>query len=139
MSSFYDEIATKLDTDNADLISTNEAGRNVFTGVLPAEPNTCVAIFGLPGTNIMAQRDVAELQFPRFQIVTRSNDYEEAGDLLQQVRESLHGLIGYALPTWKILRCHAEQEGGPIGEDKEGRFEFSINFMAEHYKIPEEA
>jgi hypothetical protein len=135
MSSFYDEIATKLDTDVAALIFTAETGRNVFLGVLPADPDTCVALFGLPGTNIMDQRDVPGLQFPRFQFITRSADYEEAATLLQSIRSSLHGLIGYNTSHYRIMRCHAEQEGGPLGQDDQGRFEFSINFMAEYHVL----
>jgi len=136
MSSFYDELATKLDTDVAAFIFTADSGRNVFLGELPATPNACVAFFGLPGTNIMAQRDVAGLQFPRFQIITRSPDFEEAATFMQSVRDSLHGLIGLTTSHYRILRCHAEQEGGPLGQDDQGRFEFSINFMAEYHVLP---
>lgn len=138
MSSFYDEIASKLAGDVESLVYDQEDGRNVFTGELPASPTECVAIFGLPGTNIAEQRDIPALTFPRFQVITRSPDYEKAAELLLAVRTSLHGLIGYNLPSWHIMRCHAEQEGGPLGQDGGGNFEFSINFTAEYYAKPTE-
>lgn len=138
MSSFHDELASKLAGDVEALEFDNEDGRNVFVGELPATPDTCVAIFGLPGENIMDQRDIPELTFPRFQLITRSADYEEAAALLFEARKSLHGLIGYNLPSWHIMRNHAEQEGGPLGQDAQGRFEFSINFTAEYYAKPTE-
>jgi len=136
MSSFYDELASKLDADGVGVfdVATN---RNIFAGVLPATPDKAVAILGLPGANLTAARDVADLNFPRFQVVTRDKDFEVAADLLVKVRTSLHGLIGVDLTSWHIMRCHAEQDGSPIGKDGEGRFEFSINFTAEYYAIPE--
>lgn len=137
MSSFLDEIASKIAADVAGLEFDNAAGRNVFVGVIPASPDKAVAIMGLPGTNIQDHRDIAELHFPRFQIITRSDDYEEAATLFEDVRTSLHGLIAHDLPTWHIMRCHVEQEGGPLGQDGEGRFEFSTNYISEYYKIPE--
>lgn len=138
MSSFLDEVASKMAAEVDGLVFDNENGRNVFVGELPAEPNTCVAFFGLPGDNLMAQRDIPELTFPRFQIITRSADYEEAATLLYGVRTSLHGLIDYHLPSWRIMRLHAEQEGGPLGQDAQGRFEFSINMIAEYHALPPE-
>jgi len=136
MSSFYDELASKLDADGVGVFDV-ETDRNIFAGVLPATPDKAVAILGLPGANLTAQRDIKDLNFPRFQVVTRDKDFEVAADLLVKVRNSLHGLIGVNLTSWHIMRCHAEQEGGPIGEDDDGRYEFSINFTAEYYSIPE--
>ncbi len=137
MSSFFDELAQFLEDGDATFVFTNETGRNTFVGVLPPEPNDCISIVGLPGTNIMAQRDVKELHFPRYQIIVRSTDYEAGAAMLEKARVVLHGVIGQSLTTWHLMRSHAEQEGGPIGEDDQGRFEFSCNFIAEYYQIPE--
>jgi len=138
MSSFLDEMASKMAGEVAELEFDNETGRNVFVGELPAEPDTCVAFFGLPGDQLQAGRDIPALTFPRYQIITRSADYEEAAALLTAVRTSLHGMIDYRLPSWRVMRNHAEQEGGPLGQDAQGRFEFSINFVAEFHALPPE-
>lgn len=140
MSSFFDELAAYLDTQQELIIFTEDEGRNTFLDELPEDPEDCVAFFGLVGTTLNASRDVKELQFPRFQVITRSADYETANTLLQAVRASLHGIIGLQLDNWKIMRLHAEQDGGPIGRDDQGRHEFSINMIGEIYAYtpPEE-
>lgn len=115
----------------------------VKTGIQPGEPANCVALLGLQGNTVQGNRDVPGLEFPRFQAVIRNEDYEDAATQFRALRTLLHGKIGIILPTTadieedpyvRVLRCHADQEGGPIGEDDKGRYEFSINFAAEiHY------
>lgn len=136
MTSFYDELASHLENLDNTFIYASNTDRNVFTGVLPQSPDDCVAFFGLPGTNLTAQRDIPDLHFPRIQVLCRSVDYETGSDYLERVRAALHGIIAQDLTEWHIMRLHAEQEGGPIGQDDQGRFEFSITFMGEYYKIP---
>ncbi len=135
--SFFEELASYLEDQDATFVFDTEAGRNTFVGVLPPEPDTCISFVGLPGTNIMAQRDVKGLHFPRYQIITRSKDFEEAAELFEKARAVLHGVIAKNIGEYRLMRSHAEQEGGPIGEDDQGRFEYSCNFIAEYYKIPE--
>lgn len=114
----------------------------VKTGVYPADPDDCIALLGLTGANIGAQRDVSDLRFPRFQVIVRNADYEDAHNVFSAVRELLHGKVGLTLPTSatgapyvRIMRLFADQEGGPIGQDDNGRYEFSINFSAEIYYV----
>lgn len=106
-------------------------GTDIFNEELPPDPNNCIAIFGLPGTVIGDQREVASLTFPRFQVLVRNTDFAAGSTVLKNVRTKLHGQYGLILPSWRVLRLHAEQEGGPIGSDDQNRFEFSINFVAE--------
>lgn len=122
---------------------------NVRTGIHPANPDNVTSLLGLQGNTVQANRDVAGLQFPRFQAVIRNVDYEDASTQFRLVRELLHGIVGLILPVGaqtdpelpdpdpyvRILRCHADQEGGPIGEDGKGRYEFSINFSAEYHDV----
>lgn len=133
MASFFDELATYLDTQQASLIFTADSGRNVFLNELPADPEACVAFFGQAGTTLGAQRDIPGLQFPRFQVVSRSEDYEEAATLMAAVRDTLHGIIGLSLTSYRLMRCHAEQEATPLGQDAQGRHEFACNFIAEYH------
>lgn len=133
MSSFFDELLSYADSQKASIVFDNATGRNTFLGELPATPDDCIALIGLVGTTLNAARDVPGLQFPRFQIITRSKDFETAASLLQDVREALHGLIGHDLTDYRVLRCHAEQDGGPLGQDEQGRYEFGINMIAEYH------
>lgn len=133
MASFFDELATYLDTEQASLIFTADSGRNVFLNELPPDPDSCVAFFGQVGTTLGAQRDVPGLQFPRFQVIARAKNYETAATLMEAVRSTLHGIIGHSLSSYRILRCHAEQDASPLGQDAQGRHEFGCNFIAEYH------
>ena len=139
MLNFLDEIADYLQNQ-----SIGTAGTDIFVNKQPADVDNCVTLLGITGLNLADQRDVKELQFPRFQVITRNTDYNDASDTHEAVRTALHNLIQQILPVGvdvnttayiRVMRCHAEQEGGPIGEDKKGRSEFSVNFLAEfhHY------
>lgn len=131
--SFYDELASYIDSQLTDVIYDNDTGRNLFLNELPPDPDTCAAIFGQTGTTLGASRDVAGLTFPRFQIIARSKNYETAATLMESIRNAIHGLIGVDLDNYRILRCHAEQEWAPLGQDKQGCHEFSCNFIAEYH------
>jgi len=141
MSSFLDELCAYMEDQDASFIfndQTVDDPINTFAGTYPDEPANLTALMGTTGSNIQAQRDVAELTFPRFQLVVRDEDYETAATRYESARAILHGMIGKMLQTKYVMRCHAEQEGGPIGQDKEGRFEFVGNFNAEYYILPVE-
>lgn len=117
----------------------------VKTGKQPEKPVNCTTLLGLQGLTVQAQRDVPDLQFPRFQAIIRNESYETASDQHQLVRATLHGLKpGTILPVdadtetdpyVRVLRCHADQEGGPIGQHPNGGYEFSINFTSEIHHV----
>lgn len=132
---FLNLLAEYLDDNGLD---------NVFAGKYPGKPNNVTALLGLQGTSIGVSRDVAALQFPRFQLITRNTDYQDASVQMQVARGLLHGQIGLILPEGvntatepyvRILKMHAEQDGGPIGQDEQGRYEFAINFNVEYHNI----
>lgn len=124
---FLDELADYL------VIQGVADSAKIKVNKLTATPDTQVALLGVIGLTLTTSRDVPELEFPRFQVITRSADYNEASELMRRVREALHGKIGLLLPHFRVLRLHAEQDGGPIGEDPQGRSEFSINFVTEFH------
>lgn len=134
---FLDEMARYLDS-----LDIGTAGTDLFVNNLPDDVNNCVGLFGLTGPTIQQSRDVPGLQFPRFQAFIRNSDYNDGADKFQAVRTALHGKIGLILPVGvnvattpyiRVMRCHADQEGGPIGKDPRGRFEWSVNFTAEYH------
>ncbi len=130
MNDFLNEVAQYLDDLSVGEFSS-DSGRNIFVGIVPADPANCVCLLGITGPTIGVQREVADLQFPRFQAFIRNTAYNAGSDKLQAVRTALHGKYGVILPHWRILRSHADQEGGPIGKNPIGHFEFSINFTTE--------
>lgn len=130
MADFLNEVADYLALASP-APDCGTVGTDIFIGELPATPDDCIALFGLPGNYIGDQREVASLQFPRFQVICRATSYDTASQKMQNVRSKLHGIYSVDIGSWRILRCHAEQEGGPIGSDDQNRFEFSINFISE--------
>lgn len=138
MADFYSHLIAKLAADGVGVNTNN--GRTLFRGIYPDKPDNLVAILGRDGITMSDQRDIPVLEFPRFQVMIRNTDYEDAATKFRAVRTSLHGLIAEDLPTisgfyWHVKRLHVEQEGGPIGHDSKNRFEFSINFTGEaHYE-----
>lgn len=129
MANFYYEVADYLASSTAPDLGA--VGTDIFNEELPASPDNCIAVFGLPGQVIGDQREVASLTFPRFQVIVRNKDFALGAAKLADIRSKLHGLYGVDIGSYRVLRCHAEQEGGPIGSDDQNRFEFSINFVAE--------
>jgi hypothetical protein len=124
MASFLENIAEYLDDQNVGTAATD-----IFVGVQPASPDDCVTILG--GVGLPPNTNIMELEFPRFQVIVRNKDYSLGDAKLREIRALLHVKIGLQLTDFYILRCHAQQDGGPIGEDNKGRYEFSINFYAE--------
>ena len=139
-------MANKLDILDclANEVKRVNPSLKVFVNKLPPDPADCIALFGATGTVVQAQRDVPGLKFPRFQVVSRAADYNDASDAAQAARDVLHGMIGVILPHGvntatqpyiRVMRCHVEYEGGPLGEDDQGRTEFSTNYLAEYHLV----
>lgn len=134
-----DDICNYLETLGVGVYnSAAETPGSIFLGILPADPDDCIAILGLPGNTLGDARDIPALQFPRYNIIVRNKDYDTGAKKFQEVRTALHGKIGPMLNHFRLMRNHAEQDGGPIGEDPQGRFEWSINFLAEMHYVPSE-
>lgn len=128
MKSFVDDIATYLGTQGLGSLTTGTP--TIFADRYPATPANIVAVLNTPG-NQTPSKDVAALQYPSFQVVVRHADYDTAADNLASVRAALHGKIGLTLANHYALRIHARTEGGCLGQDTEGLWEFSITFDAE--------
>ncbi len=131
-TTFWDDVAFYLEDEGL-----GTAGSDIKVGKLDSEPNNQICILGLPGFE-QPSRYIREFIYPRFQIIIRNTDYDLGVAKLMAVREKLHVKIGIMFGAHYVLRCHAEQEGGPIGSDEEGRYEFSINFTAQaRYVTPD--
>lgn len=133
MADFLDEVAQYLDDQGVGEFSA-DAGRTIFVNHQPSEPDFCISLFGNVGETLGdSGRDVTDMQFPRFQVLVRGaeDEYALASSKMQAIRTALHGKLKLTLPSWRILRMHADQDGGPIGTDEQGRPEFSINFTVQ--------
>lgn len=129
MAGFLDDVGTYLAANGVGNVTGGSV--NIFVGMVPPDPANLVAILGLTGYNI-PDMYIKEFIYPRFQIFVRNTDFDTGEAKLKAIRDLLHVQIDLDLTNHKVLRCHADQEGGPLGEDPEtGRFEWSINFSAQ--------
>lgn len=126
MANFWDDIADYLADEGVGTV-----GEDIFVGKCPPEPDDCIAI--IPGSAGTSQPSmyIPDFIYPRFQIYIRASNFSAGADKLAEVRAALHVKIGLMLNNHRALRIHAQQEGGPIGDDGQGRSEFSINFFAQ--------
>jgi hypothetical protein len=136
MAIIDEEIGSFLD-EMADYGATNDlgtVGTDIFVGDDPGTPDNAIALFGLPGASMSTEeRSVKELHYPRFQVYVRNSDYTAGAAQLEAVRNVYHRMIKIWLPHYKVLCCNADTEGGAIGKDEQGRYEFTINFATEYY------
>jgi hypothetical protein len=104
---------------------------NIFVGSYPDDPDNMIALVGQIGSD-MPNKNIRDFEYPRFQVVVRNTDFETGSGKLREVRELLHDQLAVELVNFYVLRIQAQQDGYPIGRDEKGRYEFSINFTAQH-------
>lgn len=128
---FLSQIADYLETQGIGY-ATAQAGHpvDIFVGKQQPSPDNCVSIIGEPGIRT-PDVTIADLTFPRFQILVRNTDFDTGSRKLRDCRTALHDKIALSLQNYFCYYIHADQEGFPIGEDDKGRPEFSIHFASE--------
>lgn len=131
MADFLSQLADYLESQGLGY-ATEQPGNpvDIFVGKQPATPDNCISILGNLGAR-QPDANIAELMYPRFQILVRNTDYLTGSAKLHDVRTALHDKIALSLTNYFIYFIRADQEGFPIGEDEQGRPEFSINFSSE--------
>lgn len=131
MADFLGDVADYLEAQGIGTW-TSDSGRNIFRGVVPDEPANCVVVLGAPRSGETPSVDVAALLYPRFSVFIRNTDYELGSTKAAAVRAALHVKIGISFDNFRVLRCHADTEVEPLGQDSDtGRYEWICNFTAE--------
>lgn len=119
---FYDELIDYMEDQGV-----GTAAVDIFRPALPAQPINCIALVGRDGPILGDSKDIRVMQFPRFQVVIRNEEFATADAKFQAVRTLLHGLTNKLLPSWRIMFLEAEQEGGPVPpRDEVGYFMYSV-------------
>lgn len=127
-ASFLDQLSTYVAANVSGLNATG-ASVNVFVGRYPGTPDNLVAFLGNLG--VKPNIDVGALEYPRLQIVVRNTDFITGETLIRAIRTLLHDKLAIALTNFYCYRIQAESDIIPLGEDDQGRNEFSINFSAQ--------
>lgn len=126
---FLDQIAEYIAANGFGETNVNNGTVNIFAGIYPATPDNAIAVIGNTGGT--PHLDIPDFQYPRFQVVVRNTDYYTAAQVIRDIRTLLHDKLAVTLTNFYVLWIRAEQEGQSIGQDEEGRFEFTINFGAQ--------
>jgi hypothetical protein len=103
---------------------------DIFVGKQPGDPHNCITLIGEPGI-ITPDVSIPDLMFPRFQLLVRNENFNDGSAKLRDCRTALHDKIALSLQNFFCYYILADQEGFPIGEDAQGRSEFSIHFRCE--------
>lgn len=102
--------------------------KNLFIGREPGQPKDCVTLFDYTAHPPQLTFDNAQYEYPSLQIRVRSTNYVKGGQLIEKIKESLHGR---AQETWNgtlysVIRCSS----GPalLEWDENGMVKFVVNF-----------
>jgi len=104
-------------------------GKNLYVGHrLPTSKLRCQVILesggGKPYFDLPDRNDKA------IQIISRAETYFNARDDAWEIFDALHGTAGWQLAGNKeIMTIEALADPQYIGQDEEGRFEFSTNYI----------
>lgn len=126
---FLAQLADYMADNGLGNTDSSGADATIFVGFVPSEGNRIIALLGNNGPKPSV--DVPDIQYPSFQVIVRSDNYEGGAGTLRAVRTLLHDRLAVSLSNFYCWRIQADSEGGSIGQDDKGRHEFSINFTAE--------
>lgn len=124
------EIAIYL--DNLEILEFDETGLtgNTFINTLPSQPDELIGIYLKGGT----EPDIwNNYRSPGVQFIVRgTEDPRWANQKAEEIYEALNGLSSIQLGVFYLVGCFGEQSSAiHIGQDGNGRHEFSINFQLE--------
>lgn len=129
--------------DIADLLAAQGSlsltfATNLFVGREPTSPDNCVMVFDTPGRppqlTLGAQADEG-YYYPSIQIRVRNNSYEDGWDLVNDIKEYLHGLnsIEQGGSMYDVIR--SAQEPFLLDWDENDRSRFVSTFNIQRKEV----
>lgn len=112
------------------------AGKNLFEGLMPEDPDLCVAVASTGGElsddyEMGASLSAPGLEFSRFQVMVRADDQAEARTKAHAVYALLANLGPVTISTRDYQHVESiDGEPSLIGQDQRGRWEYVMNFRA---------
>lgn len=130
------QIALFLDANGLGSFDETGVAGNIFMNTLPAQPDECLAIFTTGGPQPDPRN---EYRMVNIQIVIRTlaQDPRNGETNANTLVDLLNGYNGQVLtPGGNLIIDTSAIQSGPnnIGQDQNGRFEFSQNFTFEFKK-----
>ena len=108
-----------------------EFGKNLFIGLEPTEPSSCITIFdtgGLPPQLMLSKNDVG-YEYPTINIRSRNTSYVDGWKIINDIKTLLHNMGNFDVlggVHYTIIYCAS----GPafMGWDENNRARFTVNF-----------
>lgn len=109
------------------------AAQDLFIGLMPNQPDVCIAIYEASGAaplEVMVDNE-ATLERPMVQILTRAgrNDYPTARALAASVQNELVKITNEDVSGTRFLRVHAMSSINAVGPDDNHRPIFSLQLQ----------
>jgi len=123
-----ESLADRLQAASVATIATN-----LFIGLMPDDPDTCVALYeyaGSPPMEVLVD-NTATLERPSVQVMTRAgrNDYPTAKTLIEDVRDTLTNITDDTISGVRFLRVNQISSINALGVDENDRPRFSLSLQ----------
>ncbi len=132
MATLLEEFAQLLDQLDLGTYTGDQPGGDIYLTLMPPTPDTVLVLALYAGDESGLEDDYDE---PRLQVRARGPDTDArvAEQKAQAVYDRLHGLGSQLLPGGTWLQLVVGLQSGPIfiGQDANGRPEYTVNFRAE--------
>ena len=100
-------------------------GTDLFYGHQPDSPPACITLFEFGGDG---PDQVLNLETPGLQVNVRDPDYAAGRETAGAILEELHTLWETGINGTRYLYIKATGTPIPLGRNKAGQFEFTVNF-----------
>lgn len=105
--------------------SIGTVGTDIFLGLMPDEPDSCIALFEYAGSPPDLHWNG---EYPGLQVRVRDKSYAAARTKIGEVMEKLHGLHEQMLSGTRYLLIKARGSPEVLKRDANNRVELFVNF-----------
>lgn len=104
-------------------------GTNLFIAKQPDSPDQCTTLFDVPGEpDEILCSGTYNYEYPKLIVRVRSHSYQDAYSLIQDIKDTLHGLNGETINGTKYLLVQTEIPPYNSGWDENNRVELEASF-----------
>ena len=126
-----DDVGTFMAANVSD--TTLTLGTNLFLGRLPADPDTCVAIYETAGTaptDVFGADSAPPIENAGVMCHTRAAAYSDCQSLAVDIMKTLSKVINETLTSTYYYKVEPSQSPFGLMRDDQERMLFSCNFTA---------
>ena len=123
-----DALADKLNSASVAVTASN-----LFIGLMPSSPDTCVALYeyaGSPPMEVFVD-NASTIEIPSVQVMARAgrNDYPTAKALMESVRDVLTGITDETISGVRFLRVNQISSINYLNTDDNDRPRFTLSLQ----------